>query len=158
VTGAWEDAARRRRREFRHLVIVAAGAIAAMAVVAGAVGLVPAIEAASGQGTAGTFIVGNQPCFLRRGGCAWSGMFRWPDGATVQHVSYDGTLPAGAGGGSSIPAIYPGGAAHVVYPPHGSRAWLSDLLMMVLIGGLAGFLLWLSPLGTRGREPHGAVV
>lgn len=49
MTGAWDAAERRRHRGFRHLTLVAAGTIAAMAVVAGAVGLVSAIEAASGQ-------------------------------------------------------------------------------------------------------------
>jgi hypothetical protein len=157
VTGRWDAAAGRRRREFRHLIIVAAGAIAAMAVVAGAVGLVSAIEATSGQGAVGTFVVGKQPCFRYRRGCAWSGMFRSRDGSTVQHVAYDGTLPANAGGGSSIPAIEPGGS-HIVYPPHNSHAWVSDLLLMVLAGGTVGFLLWLSPVGLGGRETPGAIV
>src|SRR5271169_383890 len=62
LTGAWDAAARRRHREFKHLIIIAAGTLAAMAVVAAGVGLVSAIESASGQGTAGTFVVGNQPC------------------------------------------------------------------------------------------------
>jgi hypothetical protein len=155
VTRLRDTAARRRRTEFRHFIIVAAGTIAAMAIVAGATGLIPALEAASGQGKAGTFVVGTQACLPHKGGCAWSGTFRSPGGALVQHVNYDGTLPAGAGGGSSIPAIYPGGAAHVVYPPRGSHAWLSDLLEMVLAGAFVGFLLWLSPLGQGGRGPQG---
>jgi hypothetical protein len=70
MTGARDAAARRRRRELKHLVIVVAGAIAAMAVVAGATGLVSAIEAAIGQGAPGTFIPGNRPCLIRKGGCA----------------------------------------------------------------------------------------
>jgi hypothetical protein len=159
VTGAWDAAARRRRREFRHLVIVAAGAMAAMAVVAAAVGLVSAIEAAGGQGAAGTFVVGNQPCLRYRGGCAWSGTFQSRDGNIVQHVAYDGTLPADAGGGSSVPAIQPGGSgSHVVYPPHGSHAWVSDLLLMALVGGIVGLLLWISPLGLGAHETGGAIV
>jgi hypothetical protein len=156
VTRISEAAADRRHREFRRFLIVAAGAIAAMAVVAAALGLVPAIEAASRQGTAGTFVPGNQPCLTNRGGgCAWSGTFRSRDGATVQHVSYDGTLPAS---GSSVPAIYPGGSSDVVYPPHGSRAWVTDLLVMVLIGGIVGLLLWISPLGLGRSDQSGAVV
>jgi hypothetical protein len=75
----------------------------------------------------------------------------------VQHVVYDGTLPADAGGGSSVPASEPGGS-HIVYPPHGSHAWVSDLLLMVLAGGVVGFLLWLSPLGLGSRETAGAIV
>jgi hypothetical protein len=156
VTSISDAAAGRRRRELRHLLIVAAGTIAAMAVVAAGLGLVPAIEAAGRQGTAGTFVPGNQPCLTNRGGgCAWSGTFRSRGGATVQHVSYDGTLPAG---GSSVPAIYPGGSSDVVYPPHGSHAWVSDLLLMVLIGGIAGLLLWISPLGLGDHDRGGAIV
>jgi hypothetical protein len=155
VTRIRDTAARRRRMELRHFIIVAAGTIAAMAIVAGASGLIPAIQAASGGGTAGTFVVGNQGCMPRKGGCAWSGTFQSPGGALIQHVNYDANLPAGAGNGSSIPAIYPGGAAHVVYPPHGSHAWMSDLLEMVLAGAFVGFLLWLSPLGQGGRGPSG---
>ena len=157
MTGARDATASRRHREVRHLVIVAAGIIAAMAVVAGAVGLVSAIQAASGQGPAGTFVVGNKPCIRYRGGCAWSGTFRSRDGGTVQHVAYDGTLPAGAGGGSSIPAIEPGGS-HIAYPPHGSHAWVFDLMLMVLVGGIVGILLWISPLGLGKHEPGGAIV
>jgi hypothetical protein len=163
VTRVRAAAARRRRTEFRHFIIVAAGAIAAMAIVAGALGLIPAIQASSGQGTVGTFVVGNQPCMPRRGGCAWSGTFQSPGGALVEHVNYDGVLPAGAGGGIGVPAIYPPGGAHVVYPPHGSHAWIADLLWMVLVGALVGFLIWISPLGSSGRgiggrRADGAVV
>jgi hypothetical protein len=159
VTSARDSAARRRRGELRHLLIVAAGTIAAMAVAGAALGLVPAIEAASRQGTAGTFVPGNQPCITSgRTGCAWSGTFRPRNGAIVQHVSYDGTLPADAAGGSGVPAIYPEGSSHIVYPPHGSRAWVTDLLVMVLIGGIAGLLLWIFPIGLGERETSGAII
>ena len=87
VTRVRDMVARRRRTEFRHVIIVAAGAIAAMAIVAAASGLIPAIEAAGGQGTAGTFVVGNQACLPRRGGCAWSGTFQSPGGGLIQHVN-----------------------------------------------------------------------
>ena len=157
VTGAWNSAARRRRGEFRHLIIVGAGTIAVMAVVGATLGFVPAIEASSGQGTPGTFIVGNQPCASRHA-CGWSGTFQSRDGDTVQHVTYDGTLPAGASRGSSFPAIAPSGFSHIVYPPHGSGAWVDDLVLMVLIGGIVGLLLWLFPLGFGGRETAGTVV
>lgn len=127
VAGARDAVARRRRSEFRHLIIVGGGAIAVMAVVAAAVGLVPAIEAAGGQGTAGTFVVGTQPCFRYRSGCAWSGTFQSQDGTAAQHVNYDGTLPAGAGGGSSVPAIYPAGgrtsSTPRMTPMRGSSTW-----------------------------------
>jgi hypothetical protein len=154
-------AARQRRGEFKHILIITTGVLAAMAVVGAALGLVPAIEAANGQGTAGTFVVGNQQCIRPRGGCGWSGTFQSQDGVTVQHVTYDGTLPAGAGGGSSVPAIYPSGGSHIVYPPHGSHAWVDDLVLMVLIGGGVGLFLWITPLGLGGRggrDEVGAVV
>jgi hypothetical protein len=153
-TSAQDTAARRRRGAFRHLIIVAAGTVAAMAVVGAAVGLVSAIEASSGQGAAGTFIVGNQLCLNHRVGCMWPGTFRSQNGSTVQHVQYDGTLPPGE---SSVPAIDPGGGSHTVYPPHGSQAWVGDLLWTVLIGAVVGFLLWISPLGL-GRHETGAIV
>jgi hypothetical protein len=156
VTRARDAAAGLRRGELKHLIIVAAGAIAVMAVVTAATGLISAINAASGQGKAGTFIVGNQPCIARRGGCAWPGAFRSGDGVTM-NVEYVGTLPAGAGGGGSIPAIEPAGASHMVYPPHGSRAWIDDLLLVLLAGGVVGLLLWLLPVGLTGLETSGAV-
>jgi hypothetical protein len=138
-------------------MIVATGAIAAMAIVAGVVGLVAAVEAAGGQGATGTFVQGNQVCVNLRFGCAWSGTFRPRSGGTVQHVVYAGTLPAGTGPGMGVPAIQPAGS-HTVYPPHGSDRWITDLVLMIFIGGLVGFLLWLSPLGLRDRGPRGAIV
>ena len=57
-----------------------------------------------------------------------------------------------------MPAIYPGGESHIVYPPRDSHAWVSDLLLAVLVGGVVGFLLWLIPVGLGGRETGGAVV
>ena len=158
VTGAWDTAASSRRGKVRHLTIVVAGTVVAMALVGVVGGLVPAVEASSGHGTAGTFIVGNQPCISRRAGCRWSGTFRSDDGVTMHHVAYDGTLPAGAGGGSRVPAIYPGGTSHVVYPPHSSRAWVTDVLVMLIVGGIVGFLLLIMPLGLGKRETRGAVV
>lgn len=158
VTDARETAARKRRGEFRHLVIVAAGTMAAIAVVAIAVGLPAAIGASSGQGTAGTFIAGSQVCLNPKAGCPWPGMFRSRDGVTVQHVQYDGTLPADAAGGSRVPAIDPGGRSHIVYPPRGSHAWVGDLVVIVLVGGGVGLLLWISPLGLGKPRASGAVV
>jgi hypothetical protein len=156
VAGARDAAASRRRGEFKRIVIIAAGAIAAMAIVGAALGLVPAIAAASRQGTPGTFTVGSQPCMTR--GCYWSGTFQSQGGATVGHVTYDGTLPAGAGAGSGVPALYPAGGSHVVYPPHGSDAWITDLVLVVLVGAIVGFGLWISPVGLGRRETAGAVV
>jgi hypothetical protein len=156
VAAARDEAVHRRRGRITHLIIVAAGTSAAMAVVAAAGGLVTAIEAASGQGAAGTFVVG-KPCLFARSGCVWSGTFRSPDGRTMQHVRYDGTLPAHAARGSSVPAIEPAGS-HVVYPPRSSHALITDVLLMLLVGGVVGFVLWISPLGLGGKSNRGAVV
>ena len=152
MTRARDAAARQRRGEFRHLVVVAAGTLAAMAVVAAATGLVSAIEASSGQGRAGTFIVGSQPCLNQRVGCLPPGSFRLSDGVTVPHVQYDGTLPAFAPPGTSVPAILPAGSTNTAYPPHGSRTWVHDLLLMVLVGVVVAVLLWIFPVGLGKRE------
>ena len=146
--------ARRRRLEFRHITVVLAGAMAAMAVAAASVGLVSAIDAARGQGTIGTFVLESEPCSIRIG-CMYVGIFRSPGSATVANAAYDGTLPAGASPGSRFPAIEPGGS-HRVYPPHGSLRWATDLLFMMLVGGAVGFILWVSPLGLRGHYAGGA--
>jgi hypothetical protein len=150
---ARDASAHRRRLEFRHITFAFAGAMAAMAVAAASVGLGSAIDAARGQGAIGTFVLGFQSCSVRTG-CTWVGTFRSPEGSTVPDVAYDGTLPAGASPGSSFPALEPGGS-HYVYPPHGSLRWVADLLFMMLIGGAVGFILWISPLGTRGRDAAG---
>jgi hypothetical protein len=153
--GERDAAARLRQGEFRHIVIVAAGAVAAMAVVAAAVGLVSAIEAADGHGTAGTFTVGSQLCLRRQ--CPWVGSFRSLDGETQPHVVYSGNLPADAGPGTSLPVVEPGGS-DFVYARHDSAAWVTDVFWMVLVGGVVGLLLWIMPLGLGGRDTAGAVV
>lgn len=123
-----------------------------MAVIAASLGLISAVEAARGQGTIGTFVVAYSSC-SRRTGCTWVGTFRSPDGNTVPDVAYQGALPANASPGDSFPAIEPGGSSRV-YPPHSLR-WITDLLATVLIGGAVGFVLWISPLGLRGRRTAG---
>jgi hypothetical protein len=156
VANARDALARRRRGEVRHIVIIAAGALAGMAIVGAALGLPSALEASSGQGMAGTFIVGNQPpCLNRRVGCLPSGIFRARDGVTIQHVAYAGSLPNFAPPGTSIPAVDPGGS-NTAYPPRDSATWVHDVLWMVLVGAIVGSLLWLFPIGTGEREPSGA--
>jgi hypothetical protein len=151
-----DAATRRRRGEFKHVMIVVAGVAAAMVVVGAAVGLIPAIEAATGHGVTGTFVAGNQSC-VRRAGCAWWGTFRSRDGDTDAHVVYSGDLPASAGPGMSFPAIQPGGSRYV-YPPHGGHTWVTDVLWMMLVGGVVGLFLWITPLGLGGNDTAGAVV
>lgn len=152
VTAARDAAARRHRGEFRHVVIIVAGIIAAMALVAFPVGLVSAIQASGGEGTPGTFIVRSEVCLNSRV-CPWPGIFRARDGQIVQHVEFAGTLPANAPPGTSVPAVDPAGS-HIVYPPHGSHEWVTDLLWMVLIGGIVGVLLWIFPIGALRPSVH----
>jgi hypothetical protein len=141
---------RRRRPEFRHTIIAILSAVAVMAVSGAALGLVPAIEAAGGNGTIGSFVVGYQPCLLRRGGCEFTGIFEAPGGDVVSHVAYVGSLPAGAGEGSRIPARYTG--YQQAYPLRGSLTWAVDLIFMLLIGSVVGFLVWLLPVGLGQRR------
>jgi hypothetical protein len=141
---------RPRRLEGRHLVIVVVGAVLAMAIVAASFALVPAIRAAFGQGTRGTFTLEFEN-YSRRIGNTFVGTFQTPNGAVVPGVAYDGSLPASAVPGSTFPALYPGGS-HQVFPPHGSHAWISDVALMLVVGAAVAFLLWLSPLGVGRRE------
>jgi hypothetical protein len=145
-----EAAARQRRRlELSHDGLALAGALVAMAIVAAAFAVGPAISAAKGEGTPGRFTIGYERC-LRRAGCTWVGTFVSRSGHVTPGVSYDGSLPAGAQPGDRIPAIYPGGL-HAVFPPHGSRYWLSAVLLMLVVGAAVGLGLWMSPIG-EGRH------
>jgi hypothetical protein len=158
VAGARDALARRRRGEFRHILIIVTGTLAAMAIVGAAIGLPSAIEASTGQGAAGSFIVENQPpCLNQRVGCLPSGVFRSRAGVTVQHVAYAGSLPNFAPPGTSIPAVDPG-LSNTAYPPRDSATWIHDVILTLLVGGVVGALLWLFPLGTGEREKSGAIV
>lgn len=151
MSRARDIAVRRRNLQFRHIAIVVAGAAAVMAVAALAFALVPAIGAARGQGTSGTFVVGSRMCSR---GCTWVGTFDSAGGEVVPGVAYEGSLPAGAGPGSSIPAIYPGGY-RAVFAPHGSHVWLADLLLVMFIGGAMAVALWISPIGLSRHRRNG---
>jgi hypothetical protein len=154
IARARELASRRRHREFRHVVIVVLSGIAAAAVVGAALGFGPAVEAASGNGTVGTFVVSGYQC-PRRGACKWVGTFE-ARSDVVGNAAYEGNLAMDTQPGTHIPARYPGfGQA---YSLHGSRTWASDLILMIFIGAVAGFLVWLSPLGLRerGARAHSA--
>lgn len=154
VIRSWEDAERRRRRLRKHLMITLTGAVLAMAIVALSFGFVPAINAALGDGVTGIFVVGHQVCSSKTG-CQWVGTFRAGNGAATGGLAYGGSLPSGAGPGSSIPARYPGGT-DLVYALHGSHTWVFDLLVMVAVGAAVGAALWISPLGDGGKNPAGA--
>jgi hypothetical protein len=149
VAIARDTPTRRKASEGRHLLIVIAGAAVAMAIVAVSFGLVPAVRAAFGQGTRGTFTL-QYETYSRRIGGSWVGTFRSVNGEVVAIVDYDGDMPLGAHQGTTVPALYPGGE-HQVYAVRGSHAWISDLGLTLVVGAAVGFLLWLSPLGLRRR-------
>jgi hypothetical protein len=151
VTRAWELASRRRHLEFRHLVIAVVAWIAVLAVTGVLVGFIPAIEAANGNGTAGTFVVTSYSCY-RRTGCGWVGTFEAP-GEVVPDVTYQGILPASTSPGSRVPAQYPGEGQ--VYALRGSHTWALDLIPMLLISTAAAFLVWLIAVA---RQPATSVV
>jgi hypothetical protein len=148
-----EESEQRRRRHLKRLVIVLTGAIAAMAIVAVAFGLIPAIDAALGGGVTGKFTLQNQVC-VRRAGCQWVGTFQPAKGSAIAGLAYGGTIPASDAPGSVIPARHPAG--NYVYALHGTHTWVQDLLITLVIGVAVGFLLWVSPLGSGDRNPEGA--
>ena len=139
ITRARELATHRRHLEFRHLAITVLSGVIATAAIGAALGFVPAIEAARGQGVTGTFVVGSSFCH-RRGVCAWAGTFE-ARGEVVPDVVYEGILPVSTGPGSRIPARYPG--AGLAYALHGSHTWAWDLVPMLLIGSVVAFGVWL---------------
>jgi hypothetical protein len=146
-------AVNRRRLELRRVLVAVAGAVAVMAVIAVAFGLGPAIGAARGQGASGTFTVESRICSR---GCTWVGTFESKTGQVLSDAAYEGDLPPGARLGSSIPALYPGGADEV-FAPHGSHMWLSDLVLIVVVGGVVAVAVWISPIPIfRNRRPQGA--
>jgi hypothetical protein len=131
-------------------MIAVLSGVAVMILAGVGLGLVPAIEAAGGHGTIGTFVVNAQPCLHPRGGCQYTGTFESRGGDVVHNVAYEGSLPQGAGQGSRIPARYAG--YQQAYPPDGSRSWVLDLVFMLIIGGVVGFFVWLTPVGL-GQRP-----
>jgi hypothetical protein len=142
---ARERAERRRRRrlELGHDALALGGALAAMAVIAVAFAVWPAISAARGDGTPGTFTIAGQEC-ARRAGCVWVGSFESRTGQVTPHVTYDGNLPASDQPGQQVAAVYPGGD-HAVFGPH-SAYWAPAIVLMLIVGGAVGFGLWVSPL------------
>jgi hypothetical protein len=147
------SAVRQRRRRRRRLAIVLTGAIVAMAITGLSFGLVPAIEAALGEGTTGSFVVSHEVC-SSRAGCQWVGTFQAGQGAPVDGLAYGGSLPAGDGPGSTIHVRYPG-SSDQVYALHSSHTWVFDLLITLAIGVVVAAALWISPLGAGPRNPEG---
>jgi hypothetical protein len=76
----------------------------------------------------------------------------------LPNVTYQGDLAMDTIPGTRIPARYTG--YHQAYALRSSHTWAWDALIMLLIGGAVGFLLWLTPVGMGQRsdttDPHGA--
>jgi multisubunit Na+/H+ antiporter MnhB subunit len=148
ITRSRELETSRRRQELAHLAIALVIGLAAMAVTGAALGLGPAIRAARGSGTVGTFVVSGQNC-ARRSGCVWVGTFEVH--ADVRpNVAYEGVLSADTQPGTRIAARYTG--YQQVYAARGSHTWIVDVILMVLIGGVVGFFVYLAPVGLRQRR------
>ena len=144
-------AARQRRRlELSHGGLALAAALIAMAIIAAAFAVGPAITAARGEGEPGTFTIGSEQC-QRRDGCTWYGTFISRSGKVTPGVTYDGSLPADSRPGERIPAIFPGGL-HAVFPAHDSLYWLPAILLMLVVGAAVGLGVWVSPAGTGSRR------
>jgi hypothetical protein len=147
IVHTWELESGRRHLEFRHLMIAVVSGVAAMVVIGAALGLLPAIEAARGDGAIGTFVVSGENC-ARRSGCVWMGTFSGQS-EVVPNVAYQGNLEASTQPGARIPARYPGFGQ--VYALHSSHTWAWDLVIMLFLGSVIGFLVWLTPVGMRQR-------
>ena len=153
ITRTWERTAARRNLERGHIVLVVVGAVAAMVIVAVAFALLPAIDAARGEGTTGTFTVSSSVCSVKLG-CRWVGTFESAGSQPIQ-VDYQGSLPGDAGPGTSVPARHPGGSSDV-FAPHGSRVWIGDFLLVVVIGAVVALALWISPISLSRRRAKAA--
>lgn len=143
------------RRSVGHWVV--SPLIAAVLVVYAGIGLPPAISVALGHGTHGSFTAEQFTASGRvsgsnRGSGSWTGTFTSADNARViKDVPYDGSLP-GAVPGTEVPALYLGGDA---YAAHGSKEWLSDLLVLIL--GVAILIGWCWQVPFRYRRRRGSV-
>jgi hypothetical protein len=119
------------------VVLVLIPVIGLSALVGGAISIVPAVRAAAGHGTRGYFVAGSE--FCGRYGCSWAGEFKLPGGrVTRRDVTFDGSHH-GMRVGSVVPALDTGDASDV-FPRHGSRRWIADVLMTP--AGAAVLVLW----------------
>lgn len=134
----------RSRREaderiWRRYFLTLAGLVCAVTLVAGALGIGPAIRAAHGAGVHGAFIARDLRC--TKAGCIWTGSFKPAAGHLVPDAGYGDVAPPGTHTGTAIPALYPPGSKDV-FAASNSRSWQLFLMMMAAgSGGLAVVLL-----------------
>jgi hypothetical protein len=119
-------------------------------IVAMAINLPPAISAALGHGTRGSFTA-VQYQRSGRGGGVWSGTFKPANnGPEVTDVSFNGL--SGVQPGSVVPALYDGGEA---FTAHGSTEWLVESL--VLLFALGFLVSWCVRVPLRHVRQRGSV-
>ena len=120
-------------------------------------GMPAAIDAAQGEGRAGTFTAEDRSCApVRLGGeqCSWYGSFVSSDGVVrLTGVLLDVDTPQRAGDQEAV--LYQGETdPPKVYPAEGSRDWLWGLALLVLAGGYLAWSGW-RVLRTRAPAPAG---
>lgn len=115
-----------------------------------AINLPPAISAALGHGTRGSFTA-VQYDSSPRGSGSWTGTFTPAnDGPAIQDVTYNGL--SGVQPGGVVPALYVGGEA---YAAHGSTEWVTEVL--ILLAALVVFVSWCRRVPLRHRRQRGSV-
>jgi hypothetical protein len=113
--------------------------------------LVPGLRAARGAGIRGEWTARQCTGSGNGGECSWYGPFRLPDGkVTMPWVIYTGS-EAAVHPGWTTPALDTG-SADEVYPVHGSKRWIHDVIG--LIGGAVTIiaLLWRALVVRRRRR------
>ena len=116
-----------RNRLLARLIV---GVLSALLLFVTATHLEPAIRAGLRDGTHGHWVATTKHCV--RSACTWIGRFVSPNGhVLLSSAQYAGRLPAGIHAGTSLAALFPGGSG-LVYPPSGSDAWISLLVVLAL--------------------------
>jgi hypothetical protein len=114
-----------------------------------AINLPPAISAALGHGTRGSFTA--EQYNQVQGSGTWTGTFTPANqGPAIQGVIYNGL--SGVHPGSVVSALYVGGAA---YAAHGSTEWVTE--MLILLAALFIFVAWCRRVPLRHRRQPGSV-
>jgi hypothetical protein len=125
-------------------------AIALFIVVITAINLPPAINAALGHGTRGSFTA-EQYQTSAKGGGTWSGTFKPANnGPAVTDVTFNGL--SGVQQGSVVPALYDGGQA---FTAHGSTEWLVESLILLFALGM--LVVWVRRVPLRHVRQRGSV-
>jgi hypothetical protein len=138
----------------RHSDLIGSAIFGFIGLVITAIGctlLPPAISAAEGHGIRGVFVAEKYVSGSgRESSGTWIGSFRASNHQLVLlHVDYN-EPPSSLRAGSELPALYPGGSE--VFAPHGSSAWLHDLVVTLVGVSLFGWWVWYMPLRSLRRR------